>query len=120
MSRFTRILALSLPFAVAAVLACTLGGWRVHDGQIQRVDQVSEPVAQVPAPTRSQPQPQPQAGSGTVTEATFVRQLSPSVPWEVWAGLLLLCVLPAVGSVMAWSGSRRTQDQLRAGSGSGL
>jgi hypothetical protein len=106
-SRIFRIVALSLPVLLVCVLAST-GGWRVHHGRVERVTQASTSAAPVvsnqPAWQQSQASPAP------VDQMTFVRHLSPSVPLPAWAGLIVLCLLPAVASLLAWSGARRGRD----------
>ncbi len=104
-SRFARLVALALPVLLACILLTT-GGWRVHDGRVERVS-TTVPVA---APTVSQP-------SGPTDQTTFLHHLSPSIPWPVWVGLILLCVLPAVASMVAWSGTRRDRSSALSGSG---
>jgi hypothetical protein len=92
--------ALSLPVLLACVLAST-GGWRIHDGRVERVGHSSSAAAtSVAAP----PSPAPVDGSH------LVHSLSPSVPWPAWAGLIVLCLLPAAGAMTAWSGTRRRRD----------
>jgi hypothetical protein len=100
-SRIARLVALSLPVLLVCVLAST-GGWRLHDGRVERVDKFS---ASAPPPLVVPPPSAPRRD-----EVTFVHHLSPSVPWEGWAGLVLLCLLPCVASVVAWSGGRRRRD----------
>ncbi len=100
-SRVARTVALSLPVLLFCVLAIG-GGWRIHDGRVERVGHASATAA-APA-VASQPT------SVTPDQATIIRHLSPSVPWPAWAGLILLCLLPAVASTLAWSGSRRGRD----------
>src|SRR5215216_5379894 len=86
-SRITRLVALSLPVLLACVLAST-GGWRIHDGHVERVGQVStSAVAPVVAAD-------PSTAPGD--EVTLFSHLSPSVPWPAWAGLIVLCLLPGV------------------------
>jgi hypothetical protein len=100
-ARITRLVALSLPVLFVCVLAST-GGWRVHDGRVERVGTVSTTTAApVVAPARS---------AAPADELTLVQHLSPSVPWPAWAGLIVLCLLPGVASVAAWSGARRGRD----------
>jgi hypothetical protein len=101
MSRIARIAALALPVLLVCVLATT-GAWRVHDGRVERVGQATTPAA------ASLPAPAPAPGS--TDQVAFVDHLSFSVPWEAWAGLIVLCILPAVGSLAAWSGTRRRHD----------
>jgi hypothetical protein len=96
--RTARIVALSLPVLLVCVLAST-GGWRIHGGRVERIGHVS---AAAPAPVAA-----PAPSTAPVDEAGLVRHLSPSVPWPAWAGLIVLCLLPAVGAVLAWSGTRR-------------
>jgi hypothetical protein len=98
--RIARIVALSLPLLLVCVLAST-GGWRIDGGRVERVGHASAVPATVPAP---------QPGTSSVDEAAFARRLSPSVPWPAWAGLAMLCILPALGSMLAWSGTRRRRD----------
>jgi hypothetical protein len=101
LSRIARLVALSLPVLLVCVLV-SAGGWRIHDGRVERVSHTT-PVVAAPA---SAP-----ASSGLPgDEASFVHQLSPSVPWPAWAGLIVLCLLPAVGSMAAWSTARRSRD----------
>jgi hypothetical protein len=101
MSRLLRIVALSLPVLLLCVLAAT-GGWQLHDGRVERVSHASTTAAAPVVQTRSSPAP--------ADEVTFVHHLSPSVPWPAWAGLIVLCMLPAMASVLAWSGARRGRD----------
>ncbi len=109
MSRIARITALALPVLLVSILL-TSGGWRVHDGRVERVGHAATavPAAPVPAPLPS---------SGVTDPAALARHLSPSVPWPVWAGLIVLCLLPAVGSLAAWSGARRRRDSAYASTG---
>jgi hypothetical protein len=100
-ARIARLVALSLPVLLVCVLAST-GGWRVHDGRVERVGPVS---ASMPAPPVVSPRVAPRTD-----EVTFVDHLSPSVPWEAWAGLVVLCLLPGAASLVAWSGGRRRRD----------
>ena len=99
-SRIARIMALSLPVLLICVLAST-GGWRIHDGRVERVGHAS---AAAPAPQAVRASPAPVDG------AHLVHSLSPSVPWPAWAGLIVLCLLPAAGAMTAWSGTRRRRD----------
>jgi hypothetical protein len=100
-SRIARTVALSLPVLLCCVLAAA-GGWRIHDGRVERVDHSTSTMA---APVTT-----PQPTSVPTDQVTIVRHLSPSVPWPAWAGLILLCLLPAVASMLAWSGSRRGRE----------
>lgn len=104
-----RLTALALPLLLAGFLAFS-GGWRVHDGNVERVSHVSASVAPT-APVVPQSSP-------LAEQQTFVHHLSPSVPWPAGAGLVVLCLLPAVGSVLAWSGSRRGAQATYSMSGS--
>ena len=97
--RIARLVALSLPVLLACVLVFA-GGWRVHDGRVERVSSTTAPVA---APTVSHPSGDP------TDQMTFVHHLSPSIPWPAWLGLIVLCFLPAVASMVAWSDARRTR-----------
>jgi hypothetical protein len=99
-SRIARIVALSIPLLLVCVLAST-GGWRIHDGRIERVGHVST-VAAAPVTPRETPAP--------ADPGTFVHHLSPSVPWPAGAALIVLCILPAMASTLAWSGARRRRD----------
>jgi hypothetical protein len=107
LSRTARIAALALPVLLVGILV-TSGGWRVHDGRVERVGHTTTAQAPVAGPLPA---------SGPTDAKSFARHLSPSVPWPVWAGLILLCVLPAVGSVAAWSGARRRRDSAYAATG---
>jgi hypothetical protein len=99
LSRLARIVALSLPLLLVAVIV-SAGHWRIHDGRVERVIHVADVTpAAVPAQT-----------APPVDQTTFLHHLSPSVPWQVWAALVLLCLLPAVASMRAWSGARRARD----------
>jgi hypothetical protein len=91
-SRNVRIVAVALPALLVCVLVVS-GGWRIHGGLVER-------VGHVPAG----------ASTPATDETSFVRHLSPSVPWPAWAGLVVLCLLPAVASMTAWSGARRARD----------
>jgi hypothetical protein len=103
LSRTVRLVALSLPVLLACVLAVA-GGWRIHDGQVERVSHETTTAAPPVVPTPS---------SGVPTDqVTLVHHLSPSVPWPVWLGLIVLCLLPAVASMLAWSGSRRDRPSV--------
>jgi hypothetical protein len=93
---------------VACILVSTRG-WQIHDGRIERVHQAESTVA---APVMTPDHP-----AAPDVEATFVHHLSPSVPWPAWAGLIVLCILPAVGSVLSWSGSRRGREVTSSTSG---
>jgi hypothetical protein len=108
MSRIARILALSLPVLLVCVLVLA-GGWRLRDGRVERVShdatRAAGPIAD------SHPSTAP------VDQVTFVHHLSPSIPWPAWAGLIVLCLLPAVASMLAWSGSRRGRDSAFSTSG---
>jgi drug/metabolite transporter (DMT)-like permease len=104
LSRTSRPVALALPVLLACILLCA-GGWRVHDGRVERVSSTTVPVA---APTVSQP-------SGPTDQATFLHHLSPSIPWPAWVGLIVLCLLPAVASMVAWSGARRDRSSAFSG-----
>jgi hypothetical protein len=43
--------------------------------------------------------------------ASRTDEVSPSVPWEAWAGLVVLSLLPGAASLVAWSGGgRRRRD----------
>jgi hypothetical protein len=107
-----RLAAFVLPVLFVAILLVS-GGWRVHHGNVERVSHVSATAAPVPSSLTSVPQ----SGTPTTGQLTFVQHLSPSVPWPAWAGLVVLCLLPAVGSVLAWSGSRRGSDAAYSFSG---
>jgi drug/metabolite transporter (DMT)-like permease len=100
-SRIARTAALSLPVLLFCVLAFS-GGWRIHDGRVERVGPASTTAA---APVVASP-----PTSVSTDQVTIVRHLSTSVPWPAWASLILLCLLPAVASMLAWSGSRRGRD----------
>jgi hypothetical protein len=104
-----RLAAFALPALLVAVLVVS-GGWRVHDGNVERVSHVSAAAAAVTSVV-------PQSGTPTPARLTFVHHLSPSIPWPAWAGLVVLCMLPAVGSMLAWSGSRRGRDAAYSMSG---
>jgi hypothetical protein len=106
LSRTVRLVALALPILLAVVLVST-GGWRVHHGQVERVSQSATSAAPALVPTGS---------AAPTDQMTLVHRLSPSVPWPVWASLILLCLLPAVASMLAWSGSRRGSRKLFASS----
>ena len=97
-SRIARTTALLLPVLLVGVLAST-GGWRIHDGRVERVAHVAAATA-TPVPAAA-------PASAPVGGAALARDLSPSVPWPAWAGLILLCLLPAMASMRAWSGTRR-------------
>jgi hypothetical protein len=84
------------------------GGWRIHDGRVERVSHDATSAAAPIVQTRSSPAP--------ADQVTFVHHLSPSIPWPAWTGLVLLCLLPAVASMLAWSGSRRGRDSGFSGS----
>ena len=99
-SRIARIVALSIPLLLVCVLAST-GGWRIHDGRLERVGRVST-ASVAPVVARENPAP--------TDPATFVQHLSPSVPWPAGAALIVLCILPAMASTLAWSGARRRRD----------
>jgi hypothetical protein len=101
MSRITRILSLALPVMLVCVLAFA-GGWRVHDGRVERVSQDATSAA---APIVESP-----PSAAPADQMTFVHHLSPSIPWPVWAALILLCLLPAVASMLTWSGSHRGRE----------
>ncbi len=101
--RTARIVALALPVLLLCLLVVA-GGWRFHDGRVERVGHDSTAVA---APVAS---PQPASTAPPAEQVTFIRHLTPSVPWPACAGLVALCVLPAVASMMAWSGARRSRD----------
>ncbi len=105
LSRTARLVALALPILLAVVLV-SAGGWRVHHGQVERVSQDGNSAAPALVPTGSSAPP--------TDQMTLVHHLSPSVPWPVWASLVLLCLLPAVASMLAWSGSRRGSRKLFA------
>jgi hypothetical protein len=107
LARTVRLVALALPVLLAVVLVST-GGWRVHHGQVERVGQSATSAAPALVPTGSTAAP--------IDQMTLVHHLSPSVPWPVWAGLIVLCLLPAVASMLAWSGSRRGSKKLFAAS----
>lgn len=109
MSRFSRILALALPVMLVCVLAFA-GGWRVHDGRVERVSH--------DATTAAAPIVESHPSAAPADQMTFVHHLSPSIPWPAWAGLIVLCMLPAVASMLSWSGSRRGRDQAFSTSGS--
>jgi hypothetical protein len=96
------MLALALPALLVCILV-SAGGWRIHDGRVERVSHstASPPVPVVPTTGNVPPND---------NEITFVHHLSPSVPWPAWVGLILLCVLPAVASMLAWSAARRSRD----------
>ncbi len=98
-TRIARLMALCLPVLLACILV-SAGGWRIHDGRVERVSHAA-PVAS------AAPVDLPSASGLPGDQASFVHQLSPAVPWPVWVGLIVLCFLPAVASVAAWSGSRR-------------
>jgi hypothetical protein len=108
MPRISRILALSLPVLLVCVLALA-GGWRVHDGRVERVSH--------DATSAAAPIGEPHPGAAPTDQVTFVHHLSPSIPWPAWAGLIVLCLLPAVASMLAWSGSRRGRDSTFSTSG---
>jgi hypothetical protein len=73
MPRIARIVALALPVLLVCVLATT-GGWRIHDGRVERVGQAATSTrARLAAPA---------ASPGATDEVTFVRHLSFSVPWQ--------------------------------------
>ena len=111
MSRITRILSLALPVMLVCVLAFA-GGWRVHDGRVERVSQDATSAA---APiVESHPVAAP------ADQVTFVHHLSPSIPWPAWAALILLCLLPAVASMLSWSGSHRGRESRFSTSGSSV
>jgi len=99
--------ALALPVLLVCVLAST-GGWQIRHGRVERVA-TPPTVSAAPAATTT-PQAPP------VDQVSFARHLSPSVPWPAWAGLVLLCLLPATASMLAWQGTRRARD---AGSSGG-
>jgi hypothetical protein len=101
LSRIARLVALALPLLLACVLVVA-GDWRIHDGRVERVSQTTVPAA---APVVAQP-------TGTADQTTFVHHLSPSIPWPAWVGLVVLCILPAVASLVAWSGSRRGRESV--------
>jgi hypothetical protein len=98
LSRSARLAALALPLLLACVLIVA-GDWRIHDGRVERMGSSPAPVA---APALPQ--------HGAADQVTLVHQLSPSVPWPAWAGLVVLCLLPAVASLVAWSGARRGRE----------
>jgi len=110
-SRIIRIVALAIPFLLVCVLAAT-GGWRIHDGRVERVSQ--DPTSSAAPVVTARPDGH---SPGTIDEVTFVHHLSPSIPWPAWAGLVVLCVLPAIASLLAWSGSRRGRDSAFSASG---
>jgi hypothetical protein len=99
LSRIARLVALALPLVLACVLI-SAGDWHIHDGRVERV---SSTVAPVSAPTVS-----PESADPTA-RTTLIHQLSPSIPWPAWVGLIVLCLLPAVASMVAWSDARRTR-----------
>ena len=105
--RTYRIVALSLPFLVLVVLVST-GGWRIHDARVERVSH-STPAAQ-PAPATVQPGVAATTVVPQADRSAFVRHLSPSVPWPAWAGLIALCVLPAMASMLVRTNGRRRRD----------
>jgi hypothetical protein len=90
--------ALSLPLVLACVIA--VAGLRVHDGRVERSVHVSAAVA-TPASAATSP------ADGSTVGQVFRQHLTMSVPWPAFAALLVLCMLPAVASLLAWSGSRR-------------
>jgi hypothetical protein len=107
-SRIARIVALALPVLLVCILV-TSGGWRVHDGRVERVGHVT--TAAPPPASAAVPD------GGPIDGSTFAHHLSPSVPWPAWVGLIVLCLLPAVGSMAAWSGARRRRDSAYAATG---
>ena len=104
-SRIARLVAVSLPVILVGVLVFA-GGWRIHDGRVERV---SQPSASVAAPVEV-PVAVPQQTTDPTAQAAFVHHLSPSIPWPVWVALMVLCILPAVASIVAWSSSRPSRD----------
>jgi hypothetical protein len=105
--RTYRIVALSLPLLVLVVLVAT-GGWRIHDARVERVSH-STPAAQ-PAPASVQPGVTATSVVPQADRSAFVRHLSPSVPWPAWAGLIALCILPAMASMLVRNNGRRRRD----------
>jgi hypothetical protein len=104
-SRLARLVAVSLPVILVGVLVFA-GGWRIHDGRVERVSQTSASVAgpvEVPVGV-------PEQSAEPTTQVAFVHHLSPSIPWPVWVALMVLCILPAVASIVAWSSSRPSRD----------
>jgi hypothetical protein len=101
LSRIARLVAVSLPVVLLGILVFA-GGWRIHDGQVERVSQTSASVA---APVEV-PVVVPEQSTEPTTQVAFVHHLSPSIPWPVWVALMVLCILPAVASIVAWSSSR--------------
>jgi hypothetical protein len=101
-SRIVRWVAVSLPVILACVLV-SAGGWRIHDGRVERVSNTSASVAAPPVVV-------PQQSTDPTEQVTFVQHLSPSIPWPVWVALMVLCILPAVASMVAWSGSRPSRS----------
>ena len=108
LSRIARIVALSLPLLLACALA-SAGGLRLHDGRVERAAHSSSAA---PAPVTA-----PETDTGSTDQAAFTRQLNPSVPLPAMAALIVLCILPAMATVVAWSGSRRGRESTFSTSG---
>jgi hypothetical protein len=104
-SRNVRIVAVALPALLVCVLVVS-GGWRIHGGLVERVGHVPAGASTPAVPGAASPV----VATPATDETSFVRHLSPSVPWPAWAGLVVLCLLPAVASMTAWSGARRARD----------
>ena len=104
-SRLARLVGVSLPVILVGVLIFA-GGWRIHDGRVERVSQTSASAA---APVEV-PVVVPQQSTDPTAQVAFVHHLSPSIPWPVWVALMVLCILPAVASIVAWSSSRPSRD----------
>ena len=108
-SRIARLVAVSLPAILVGVLVFA-GGWRIHDGHVERVSQTAASVAAPVEVPVEVPAEVPQEGTVPTTQVAFVHHLSPSIPWPMWVALMVLCILPAVASIVAWSNSRPTRD----------